>query len=238
MVAKLLHILPTLLSFIFKRPNNFSDIYPNTVSELDILRTYLLSEDFMSTLKAQVFPYTPISDISNNWPLIVEALEKQGLLNKDMVCYVLATVLVENDKFKPILERPSRYSTKSGKPPYDFSKYDTHPGLGNTKPGDGSFYRGAGFIQLTGRANYTDMDSKLGLDGGLIEHGAVAANQPNIAAAILAQYFKDREARVNPALETRNFVTLRRIVNGGTMHLGKFQDGFIKVESILSSLSF
>ncbi len=36
--------------------------------------------------------------------------------------------------------------------------------LGNTQPGDGNRFHGRGFVQLTGRANYTDWGNRLGLD--------------------------------------------------------------------------
>lgn len=238
MLGKILSVLPIIVSFLSKKIPNGRTLVKITkeddpISVENTFKEYLISDEFIGQLRSQVFPFTPIKNIKDNWPLVVEALDIRDLLFKDMVIYTLATILVENDKFKPVKEVASKYSTLNGKPPYNFSKYDVHPNLGNTKPGDGAHFRGAGLIQITGRANYTHMDKVLGLEGGLIEHGADAANQAKIAAAILAQYFKDREERILKALDLRDFPNLRRIVNGGTMHLDKFKDAFLKVEKLL-----
>lgn len=182
-----------------------------------------------------VFPNTPIKHIEDNLPLVLCALEKQDICDKDMVTYALATIAVENPSFAPVSEKPSKYSTKSGLPPYDFSKYDTMTGLGNTPAldGDGALYKGRGLLQITGHANYVDMDKKLGLDGGLLENPD-NANEPHIAAAIFAQYFKDREVRIRKALGTRDLVTLRKIVNGGTIGFDVFEKAYTKLEKIIN----
>lgn len=74
--------------------------------------------------------------------------------------YCLATVFREcGPNFLPIVE--------AGTPQY-FAKYD--PGtplgrqLGNTQPGDGSRFKGRGYVQITGRANYQKFGSRLSLD--------------------------------------------------------------------------
>ena len=85
--------------------------------------------------------------------------------------YVLATAHHETAAtMQPIYERgPKSY----------FSKYDGRDDLGNNKPGDGFRYRGRGYVQITGRKNYTrygladkpddalksDIAAKIALDG-------------------------------------------------------------------------
>jgi hypothetical protein len=54
--------------------------------------------------------------------------------------------------------------------------------LGNTQPGDGAKYCGRGFVQLTGRRNYSDMAEHTGAD--LANHSELAL-RPDIAARIM-----------------------------------------------------
>ena len=82
--------------------------------------------------------------------------------------------------------------------------------LGNLEPGDGAKYRGRGFIQITGRFNYTNYGKRIGID---LEHQPERALEPETAARIFAAYFKDRE--VYQAARTQDWRAVRKRVNGG-----------------------
>ena len=74
-----------------------------------------------------------------------------------------------------------------------FNRYDptVNPAkakiLGNTKKGDGIRYRGRGFIQLTGRDNYTRAGKALGLP--LAEKPQLVST-PKVAAQVAVWYWK------------------------------------------------
>lgn len=73
--------------------------------------------------------------------------------------YVIATVAHETaGTFAPLEER------YNGDPQEYFRRYDNRVDLGNVHPGDGHKYRGRGFVQLTGRANYERLGKLLKLD--------------------------------------------------------------------------
>jgi predicted chitinase len=90
---------------------------------------------------------------------------------------------------------------------------------------EGGRYRGRGFVQLTGRALYADISKQIGL-GDTLVNDPEKANDPDIAAAILAQYLKNKESAVRDALKWGNMALARRTVNGGTNGLTEFTAAF------------
>ena len=130
-------------------------------------------------------------------PFIIDALRDKGFdwNNPEALRYTLSTIKSEDGSFRSddegISYGPRGNTSKKGAAPFD--NYEFRRDLGNTKRGDGERYKGRGFVQLTGRANYAHMADKLGMD--LINHPELAGD-PQIAARIFAQYIEDHKSNL------------------------------------------
>ena len=91
--------------------------------------------------------------------------------------------------------------------------------LGNTKPGDGVMFHGRGYVQLTGRRNYTLMQKAFGGDLTSNRQAADGALEPKLAAKIM---FKGMEEGVFCGKKFKDYfsgakedwVNARRMING------------------------
>ena len=108
-------------------------------------------------------------------------------INGTELAQFLAQCAHESANFASMEERgTSAYFTK---------KYEKNPRkakiLGNKVKGDGERYKGRGYIQLTGRDNYTRAGAALGLP--LAQQPELAA-RPDVAAKVAVWYWKNRVA--------------------------------------------
>ena len=168
---------------------------------------------FSSDLVANLFSDAPRRNIVKYLPPVLSALKKAELADGDMVLMALGTIRAETAGFEPISEFKSKYNTSSGGHPFD--KYDSRAELGNRGLGDGEKYKGRGFIQLTGRANYTKFGPLVGVGSRLVDEPELA-NEPTIAAALLAQFLKSKEDLIRKDLQEGDLKAARKRVNGGT----------------------
>lgn len=168
-----------------------------------------------------MFPATPAANIAANLPHVLAALAAAGLTDTPMLLMALATIRAETESFLPIAEGISRFNTSPGGHPFDL--YDHRADLGNQGPPDGASFRGRGFVQLTGRANYTRFAAELSLD--LINNPALAC-EPAIAARLLAHFLSARQTAIRHALAENNLAAARRLVNGGTHGLDRFTSAY------------
>lgn len=167
----------------------------------------------------KLFPHTPIRNIAEHLPAVLNALEMQDLGDPEMTLMALATIRAESEGFVPISERVSKYNTSPNGHPFD--KYDERVDLGNIGMYSGRTYKGRGFIQLTGLGGYRSVGEAIGVD---LENEPELANDPEIAADILAYFLKSKETRIHHALENDNLRLARRLVNGGSHGLDRFVD--------------
>ena len=180
---------------------------------------------------AKMFPGVPLSNIQNNLPFVLKALTDAGLGDKDMVLMALATIRAETGNFTPLSEFKSQFNTAPGGPP--FGLYDNRKDLGNQGPPDGANFKGRGYIQLTGRSNYQIHGAAIGLGDELVTNPGLA-NQPDIAAKLLASFLKSKEAKIRVALKQNDLRTARKLVNGGSHGLDAFTQAFNIGKSVIT----
>jgi predicted chitinase len=126
------------------------------------------------------------------------AMDKAGYTDQTERAMFLAQMAHESGNF--------RYDEEI----HDGSNYEGRSDLGNTQPGDGKRYKGRGYIQLTGRANYRHYGNKLGFD---LEGQPELAKRPDVAAAVAVGYWNERVNR--EAARKGDVRTVTRNINGG-----------------------
>lgn len=173
---------------------------------------------------SQLFPATKPANIARYLPYVESALAAYGLTDAPMVLAALGTIRAETEGFVPISEGQSKYNTHPGQPP--FGRYDGR--LGNTVEGDGFRYRGRGFVQLTGKENYSRYGAAIRLD---LVTDFELANAPEVAATLLAAFLSDKKTKMRAALGQRDYAAARKLVNGGAHGLPNFKDVFTRAES-------
>jgi len=134
-------------------------------------------------------------------PLVLSECEASGVVNKKQIAYVLATAQHESHLGKLMEELASG------------EEYQGRVDLDNLQPGDGRKYKGRGFVQLTGRRNYTFWTDRLGID---LVNRPERAKEFTIAAKILVQGMRDgtfTSKKLSDYLGD-DFVGARRIING------------------------
>jgi putative chitinase len=172
-------------------------------------------------LVARIFPLTPIANITANLPPVLAALAAASLDDPAMILVALATIRAETECFLPLAEGQSTYNTSPGGTPFDL--YDRRRDLGNQGPPDGASFRGRGFIQLTGRANYTQYAAETGHP---LVANPVLACSPDIAAELLARFLVHKQIPIRRALAANDLAAARRLVNGGSNGLARFTSAF------------
>lgn len=167
--------------------------HPITVGSFDIDK--IVSSISFPTIRANA---------RKSVPLILGECEANGVTQRGQIAYILATAQHESHLGELMVELASG------------AAYENRRDLGNTQPGDGKRFKGRGFVQITGRKNYTDWSNRLGVD--LVSNPEQAA-AGDIAAKILVQGMRDGTftgLKLGNFISStkRDFVNARKIING------------------------
>lgn len=90
-------------------------------------------------------------------------------------------------------------------------KYEGRRDLGNVQRGDGVRFKGRGWIQITGRANYQAAGRAIGVD--LVANPKLASTS-RVAWQIAAWYWSTR--KLNDLADASDFLAITKRINGGT----------------------
>ena len=163
----------------------------------------------------------PLANVATYWPVIEQCLEPPslGLNSPEVAIAALATVAVETArKFEAIDEYgDAAYFTRM----YDINgeRPNVARSMGNTEPGDGPKYHGRGLVQITWKDNYLHYGRLLGID---LVANPEEAKALYASSAILAAYFYDHRLhgkKIGDAARAKDWVAVRKSVNGGTNNL-------------------
>ena len=147
--------------------------------------------------------------------VLKKAAEKAGIQGQELAAF-LSQCAHETMDFKHMKEIGGSL---------DFKKYDPKfapkkaKALGNTKPGDGAKYKGRGYIQLTGKYNYTKAGQALGLP---LAEKPQLVEKPEVAAKVAVWFWKERVS--NKAISYDNVKDVTKGINPGLKHLDQRSD--------------
>ena len=182
-----------------------------------------------------LFPNTKLANIARYLHYLGAALNALKLTDWPIVCAALGTIRAETEGFLPISEFQSQFNTEPGKKPFGLYEPGTKCGdrVLNEAVGDGARFKGRGFVQLTGRCDYTRYSAALGIDLGVEQaSNADRANAPEIAALLLAHFLADKAESIRAALAAGDLAAARNLVNGGAHGLDRFKDVFARAGKI------
>jgi predicted chitinase len=118
-------------------------------------RSYQRGESGMAVLThahlRAIMPNIPQDDEVTEFPACCATMQRFGITNKLRAAAWLANVAKESGELFYTEEIASG------------AAYEGRLDLGNTQPGDGMRFKGRGYIQITGRANYTGIAQAFGI---------------------------------------------------------------------------
>jgi putative chitinase len=145
----------------------------------------------------QIAIYAEGQKLATYVPMLNDTMSKYSIDTPLRVAYFLSQLIHESGSFNYTTELDSGQA------------YEGRTDLGNTQPGDGPLFKGRGFIQLTGRANYSLYGLSLGAN--LVDDPDLVATQ---YPADVSGWFWSNHS-INALADEDNINAVTRMINGG-----------------------
>lgn len=162
--------------------------------------------------------YVPLTSSKNELILARVALE-HGITGVELAAF-MAQMAHESMNFVDMVENNP-----------NVDRYLANTSLGNKTRNDAERFIGRGFIQLTGRWNYTYMQKKLGIDLTSTWSNAHKAANPKTAALIAVTYWKNR---VQP--QVNDFTDVAQVTKPINANLNGLDDRQDKFDAIINNM--
>ncbi|QZA70943.1 endolysin [Erwinia phage AH06] len=168
--------------------------------------------------------------------ILIRQAVKAGITDKNEIAMLLAQTHLESGGFSKLEENlrykaetlmklwPNRFPSLAAAQqlatagPVAIANAIYGGRMGNDKPGDGWKYRGRGFMQLTGKANYAAASKGMGVD--LVSDPDKLSTDPEMAAKSALWYWKSRGG-IEDAAKKGDLNTVTKLINGGTHGLAE-----------------
>ena len=145
-------------------------------------------------------------------------LDKYGIKTPLRLAHFFSQIAHESGGFK--------YLAELGGKSY-FDKYEGRKDLGNTQKGDGYKFKGRGYIQVTGRANYSEISKDLKID--FINNPELLEQEVN--AMVSALWFWNKR-KLNQFADLDDIKTITKKINGGYNGLKERQEYLTQYKKI------
>ena len=152
------------------------------------------------------------------WNKYKTLLDKSGIDTPLRLAHFFAQIHHESGGFK--------YLKELGGDKY-FLKYEGRKDLGNIKLGDGLKYKGRGYIQVTGRTNYSCISKDLNID--FLTHPELLEQEVN---ALLSAIWFWNKKKLSLIADRDDVLTITKRINGGTNGLDDRKQLLIKYKNI------
>jgi putative chitinase len=164
-----------------------------------------------------IYKFTDAKLIKSAIPTLNEGMELfQINLSKARVAAFLAQIGHESGGLRFTIELASGEA------------YEGRKDLGNVNQGDGSRYRGRGWIQLTGRHNYRQAGKAIKVD---LELFPTLAQSNNYMGLIAAWFWHSRN--LNFWADRGDFLTITKLINGGVNGLSDRLNYWERAKTVL-----